>query len=252
VNAVLEPGATWRTRMPRGVLDPRCPHGEPVTTPADRRMLWHLEGLIAVAATSDMLRQAAIDLRAYLDETCEHHWHDYEGDDVIPAHRQCLWCDLAEPPGPDDGPARADALSRLAGLAPWPSPDRPVTADAVAAWLAVDAQRHLHRSRPDPGRVPDRAGLRTAAAELIAVHTLRALRRLLAQVADDTARYLVEALADGGAAAELVALHLDELGIDPGEVNHLDDATDHAGTAPANGTCGHPVCWITGRDGDRW
>lgn len=97
MSTALEPGITWRTRMPRGVLDPHCPHGEPVATPTDRRMLWHLEGLIAVAATSDMLRQAATDLRAYLDETCEHHWHDYEGDDVIPAHRQCLWCDTAQP-----------------------------------------------------------------------------------------------------------------------------------------------------------
>jgi hypothetical protein len=38
-SAVLEPGITWRTRMPRGVLDPLGPRGEPITTPTDRRML---------------------------------------------------------------------------------------------------------------------------------------------------------------------------------------------------------------------
>jgi hypothetical protein len=91
MSAVPEPGYTWRTRMPRAVLDPRGPRGEDITTPADRRMLWHLEGVLAVAATNGTLRQVATDLSAYLAETCEHHWVDYEGDDEIPGHRQCLW-----------------------------------------------------------------------------------------------------------------------------------------------------------------
>ena len=95
-------GATWRNRAPRSVLDPLDPGGEPITTPADRRWLWRLEGDLAVSATNDTLRQLARDLSAYLHETCEHHWRDYEAStwdhpdvaegDVIPAHRQCLWC----------------------------------------------------------------------------------------------------------------------------------------------------------------
>jgi hypothetical protein len=39
-STVLEPGYTWRTRMPRGVLDPLGPRAEPITTPTDRRLLW--------------------------------------------------------------------------------------------------------------------------------------------------------------------------------------------------------------------
>ncbi|GID73288.1 hypothetical protein Ade02nite_19290 [Paractinoplanes deccanensis] len=27
-----------------------------------------------------------------LNETCEHHWKSYAGDDQIAAHRQCSWC----------------------------------------------------------------------------------------------------------------------------------------------------------------
>jgi hypothetical protein len=96
---------TWRDRMPRGVLDPYGPHGEPIFTPTDRRMLWHLEGALTVAATNDTLRQLATDLRAYLNETCQHHWTDYDPETGIPAHRQCLWCCGVEwsVAGPDQG-----------------------------------------------------------------------------------------------------------------------------------------------------
>lgn len=88
----------WRDHMPRGVLDPQCPRGEPVETPTDRRMLWHVEGILAVCATTDYLRDIARDLSQYLHETCEHHWHEfeYEGESDIPAHRQCLWCNEVE------------------------------------------------------------------------------------------------------------------------------------------------------------
>lgn len=94
----------WRDNMPRSVLDPCGPRGEPITTPTDRRMLWHLENVLAVSVAYDSeLGQLARDLRRYLTETCEHHWLDYdesrwqhpdtgEVQDVIPVHRQCLWC----------------------------------------------------------------------------------------------------------------------------------------------------------------
>lgn len=36
--------------------------------------------------------QLADDLHAYLAETCEHHWLPYSGDEHLPTHRQCLWC----------------------------------------------------------------------------------------------------------------------------------------------------------------
>jgi hypothetical protein len=91
---------TWSDRMPRGVLDLYCAADHVVTTPLDRRMLWHLEGVLAVSATNDRLRQLAQDLRRYLDSTCAHHWHEYEPDQEnpndIPAHRQCMWCSDVE------------------------------------------------------------------------------------------------------------------------------------------------------------
>ena len=86
----------WRDRAPRSILDPFTPRGDLVTTPMDRRWLWRLEGTLAVCATNDTLRQLARDLSQYLCETCEHHWQAYEGDDDIPAHRQCLWCNDVE------------------------------------------------------------------------------------------------------------------------------------------------------------
>jgi hypothetical protein len=99
--------STWREYFPRGVLDPYGPSGEPVFTPTDRRMLWHIEGVLSVSATSDALRELRLALYRYLCETCEHHWresaasewrHPDTGElmDRIPAHRQCLWCSEVE------------------------------------------------------------------------------------------------------------------------------------------------------------
>ncbi|WP_395109819.1 hypothetical protein [Actinomadura sp. SCN-SB] len=88
--------APWQARMPRSVLDLYCPSDHLVTTPTDRRMLWHLESELAVAATNDRLRRLASDLRRYLNDTCAHHWHEREAEAGIPAHRQCLWCSDVE------------------------------------------------------------------------------------------------------------------------------------------------------------
>jgi hypothetical protein len=87
---------TWRENWPRGVVDPLDPDGTPIVTPTDRRLLWHIEGVLAVAATNDRLRRLGSNIRQYLNETCEHHWKTYEGDEVIDAHRQCLWCHAVE------------------------------------------------------------------------------------------------------------------------------------------------------------
>lgn len=87
---------TWQGRMPRSVLDLYCPSDHVVTTPTDRRKLWHIEGVLAVAATNDTQRQLAQDVRRYLNATCEHHWHEYEAETDISAHRQCLWCSDVE------------------------------------------------------------------------------------------------------------------------------------------------------------
>lgn len=81
----------WRD-MPRSVTESFCPRDHFITTPTERRMLWHLEGVLTVSATNDTLRGVARNLRAYLTETCEHHWHEYRAEGDIPAHRQCLWC----------------------------------------------------------------------------------------------------------------------------------------------------------------
>lgn len=89
----IEPGEIWHERAGRIILDPNDAHGEPVTTPADRRWLWKLESVLAVAATNDTLRQLAADLYAYLHETCEHHMHHFGGDETFPEHDQCMWCD---------------------------------------------------------------------------------------------------------------------------------------------------------------
>lgn len=83
---------TWRDRAGRIILDPNGPSGQPISTPADRRWLWRIEGFLAVMANTGLQRALARDLRQYLNETCEHHWHDCAADEVIPAHRQCLWC----------------------------------------------------------------------------------------------------------------------------------------------------------------
>ena len=86
----------WRERAGRIILDPNGPDGRPLETPRDRRWLWRIEHSLAVNATNDMLRQLQRDLHQYLAETCEHHWSERDGDDDIPAHRQCLWCSDVE------------------------------------------------------------------------------------------------------------------------------------------------------------
>ena len=83
-----------RQSGPYGMVIPRFARqalaGEPL--PLDRRWLWHVESWLAVAATSDTLRQLGTDLSEYLRETCQHHWMHEDGDEEIPAMRQCLWC----------------------------------------------------------------------------------------------------------------------------------------------------------------
>lgn len=87
----IEPGETWRERAGSIVLDPNDPNGDPLSTPADRRWLWRIEGALAVSATNDTLRQLGMDLRHYLAETCEHHMRHYDGEDDL-SYSQCLWC----------------------------------------------------------------------------------------------------------------------------------------------------------------
>lgn len=85
--------AYWRATYPRGVVDPIGPHGDPVTTSTDRRLLWHLESMLAVSGTTQTHREEQRRLSEYLHETCEHEWIDYEAEEgYAPAHRQCLWC----------------------------------------------------------------------------------------------------------------------------------------------------------------
>lgn len=88
----IESGETWRERAGRIVLDPEDPRGSPLETPADRRWLHRVEGLLAVAATNDTLKQLGADLYAYLAETCDHHYLPYDGDELFPPHKQCMWC----------------------------------------------------------------------------------------------------------------------------------------------------------------
>jgi hypothetical protein len=101
---VSETVTDWREFFPRGVLDPFGPSDEPIFTPTDRRMLWHLQYEMPSAGPLGDLRLA---LYRYLCETCEHHWNECGEDvarhpdtgevlDVLPAHRQCLWCNEVE------------------------------------------------------------------------------------------------------------------------------------------------------------
>lgn len=96
----VHPGADYRDRLPAMLRDTLTgPRGEPCFTTSDRRWLWRLEGFLAVNGTNETHRQMAADLQIYLWETCEHHWHVYDGDDHdggIAAHRQCLWCSEVE------------------------------------------------------------------------------------------------------------------------------------------------------------
>lgn len=83
----------WITRAPAMLQSDVGPRGEVCATPMDRRWLWRLKGALAVSAPmGSYLRDLADDLRQYLNETCEHHWHEHKGDDIIARHRQCLWC----------------------------------------------------------------------------------------------------------------------------------------------------------------
>lgn len=86
------PSITDPSHWPRGVLDPLCPSEHVITEPIDRRILWHLENMLAVSATTDYLRDQQWNLKRYLVQTCQHHWHAYEADEHISAFRQCLWC----------------------------------------------------------------------------------------------------------------------------------------------------------------
>lgn len=91
------PGEDYRDRLPAMLRDTFTgPRGEPCFTTTDRRWLWRIEGFLAVSATTETQRQMAADLQIYLRDTCEHHWQPYAGDDVIAAHRQCLWCSDVE------------------------------------------------------------------------------------------------------------------------------------------------------------
>ncbi len=69
-----------------------CPRDEPDATTMDRRWLWRLESFLSVSGTRPIHQQMASDLRQYLNETCEHHWHDWDAEVGIAAHRQCLYC----------------------------------------------------------------------------------------------------------------------------------------------------------------
>lgn len=85
-----------RVLRPRMVFDPEDPGGDVIETPMDHRMLWWLEGQLALAPSS--MQDTYRALRAYLRDNCQHHWRDYsekccdEPDCPYPPHRQCLWC----------------------------------------------------------------------------------------------------------------------------------------------------------------
>lgn len=88
----------WRDNAPAMLRESfNGPNGEPCFTTLDRRWLWHVEGQLAVLATTDHLRDVQRDLAQFLHETCEHHWgSDWPGDDHVPAHRQCVWCNYVD------------------------------------------------------------------------------------------------------------------------------------------------------------
>lgn len=88
----------WRHRAPGMLLRPGlCSHRHLDETDMDRRWLWLLEAALAVEApTGSDLAQVAYDLKQYLHETCEHHWHGFDADAYLPAHRQCLYCNHVE------------------------------------------------------------------------------------------------------------------------------------------------------------
>jgi hypothetical protein len=86
----------WRDRAPAMLRDIEGPNGEPCSTHFDRRWLWRLEGFLSVLGTTEAHREMRHDLYQYLCLTCEHVWSHYAGDDMIPEHWQCTWCNLPE------------------------------------------------------------------------------------------------------------------------------------------------------------
>lgn len=88
----------WRDRAPAMLRETFTgPNGEPCFTTVDRRWLWRLESALVVSAPANgTLAELQSDLHQYLIESCEHHWSDYAGDEHIPAHRQCVWCNRVE------------------------------------------------------------------------------------------------------------------------------------------------------------
>lgn len=83
----------WTERAPRPLRTAYDPDGQPHETSLDRRWLWRLENTLAVNNTGTLSTLLA-DLRQYLDESCEHHWREFEADDEFEAFSQCLWCCL--------------------------------------------------------------------------------------------------------------------------------------------------------------
>lgn len=99
---------SWRDNAPAMLLDTFTDaHGAPCFTSLDRRWLWRLEQHLVICGTTQYHRDMARDLRQYLNETCEHHWSVWPGDEHIEAHRQCTWCNHVE-----WGPASPSAASK--------------------------------------------------------------------------------------------------------------------------------------------
>lgn len=88
----------WTKRAPWSLLNPGACSREDCADPTtqDRRWPWRLESFLAINGTNAGHRDMGADLRQYLNEACRHHWHTYEKDEVVPAHRQCTWCSDVE------------------------------------------------------------------------------------------------------------------------------------------------------------
>lgn len=93
--------------FPRGVMDPFCPREHVIDTTMDHRILWYLEGQLALSGDPRM-RAEATNLRRYLNVACQHHWHDFDAEPDISAHRQCLWCSDVEWAKPETGTQAAE------------------------------------------------------------------------------------------------------------------------------------------------
>lgn len=98
----------WTDNAPRSLLNMFTDsNGAPCFTSLDRRWLWRLADTLAVAATTDILRDLRRDLEQYLHETCDHHMIDYltccepRNETCIAPHRQCTWCNHVEWVGAD-------------------------------------------------------------------------------------------------------------------------------------------------------